>query len=281
MVKSGSKLASMSVDALLQLRDEIAATLSQKSRELQGQLQRLGVLGVTRRRRAGRSHPRKGMKVAPKYRGACWRDLGGLWCIAEMADCFDEGADSVPRTRPFIEIEDLPSSERVTRKFVFPWHRPQWPPSEGMAERGCDGLFRRRFLAPAVSGDSETGSWIGFRGGRATFADRFFARDFEPVARAMSPTRRGLALALVILAVAAVPASAGPGVKAGRPPRTTTAIWEAAAEISLHVGEPRLHHATTIGMMAQRKTTMVTKTTLPLAPCDPRCRSRSGICRPG
>jgi hypothetical protein len=68
MAKSASNLASMTVDALLRLRDEIGATLNQKSRELQAQLQRLGVSGSARGR-AGRSHPRKGMKVAPKYRG--------------------------------------------------------------------------------------------------------------------------------------------------------------------------------------------------------------------
>jgi DNA-binding protein H-NS len=89
MAKSALKLASMSVDALLQLRDEIGATLGQKSRELQGQLQRLGVLGTGRGRRAGRSHPRKGLKVAPKYRGPdgeTWAGRGATpkWLTALM-----------------------------------------------------------------------------------------------------------------------------------------------------------------------------------------------------
>src|SRR5215217_90750 len=69
MAKSALKLASLSVDELLELREEIGATLTQKSRELQGQLQRLGVSGEARGRRGGPSHPRKGIKVAPKYRG--------------------------------------------------------------------------------------------------------------------------------------------------------------------------------------------------------------------
>ena len=89
MAKSASNLGSMSVDALLQLRDEIGATLTQKSRELQGQLQRLGVVGAARGRRAGRSHPRKGVKVAPKYRGPdgeTWAGRGATpkWLLALM-----------------------------------------------------------------------------------------------------------------------------------------------------------------------------------------------------
>jgi DNA-binding protein H-NS len=89
MAKSAFKLASMSVDALLQLRDEIGATLSQKSRELQGQLQRLEVLRAARGRRAGPSHPRKGIKVAPKYRGPdgeTWAGRGATpkWLTALM-----------------------------------------------------------------------------------------------------------------------------------------------------------------------------------------------------
>jgi DNA-binding protein H-NS len=88
MAKSASNLASMTVDALLRLRDEIGATLNQKSRELQAQLQRLGVSGSARGR-AGRSHPRKGMKVAPKYRGPdgeTWAGRGATpkWLTALM-----------------------------------------------------------------------------------------------------------------------------------------------------------------------------------------------------
>jgi DNA-binding protein H-NS len=89
MAKSASNLASMTVDALLRLRDEIGATLNQKSRELQAQLQRLGVSGSARGRAAGRSHPRKGMKVAPKYRGPdgeTWAGRGATpkWLTALM-----------------------------------------------------------------------------------------------------------------------------------------------------------------------------------------------------
>ena len=89
MAKSALKLGSMNVDALLQLRDEIDTTLTQKSRELQGQLQRLSVLGAARGRRADRVHPRKGMKVAPKYRGPAgetWAGRGATpkWLTALM-----------------------------------------------------------------------------------------------------------------------------------------------------------------------------------------------------
>ena len=66
MPKSASNLASMRVDALLRLRDEVDTTLNQRSRELQAQLQRLGALGPVR---GSRSHPRKGVKVAPSTEG--------------------------------------------------------------------------------------------------------------------------------------------------------------------------------------------------------------------
>ena len=87
MAKSASNLANMSVDALLHLRDEIGATLSRKSRELQGQLQRLQALGPARARR--NSDARKGVKVAPKYRGPngdTWAGRGATpkWLTALM-----------------------------------------------------------------------------------------------------------------------------------------------------------------------------------------------------
>ena len=66
MAKSASNLASMSVDALLRLRDQVSATLNQKSRELQSQLQRLEGLRAVRGRTRG-SHFRRGVKVPPKY----------------------------------------------------------------------------------------------------------------------------------------------------------------------------------------------------------------------
>ena len=88
MAKSASNLASMSVDALLRLREEVGATLNQKSRELQGQLQRLGVLGSARGRTRG-SHPRRGVKVPAKYRGPSgetWAGRGATpkWLTALM-----------------------------------------------------------------------------------------------------------------------------------------------------------------------------------------------------
>ena len=65
-----SKLASMSVEALLQLRDDIGSVLSRKAGQLQTQLAALGDGGWTAKKAVGR--PRgskmKGRKVAPKYR---------------------------------------------------------------------------------------------------------------------------------------------------------------------------------------------------------------------
>jgi len=67
MAKATSKLGSMSVDALLKLRDDIGLMLRHKGRQLQSQLHRLGASGGSRDDRERGS--RKGVKVAPKYRG--------------------------------------------------------------------------------------------------------------------------------------------------------------------------------------------------------------------
>jgi len=62
-------LASMSVDALLKLRDEITSTLSQKAGDLKRQLARLGGWESSGGRATTRKTSLKGRKVAPKYRG--------------------------------------------------------------------------------------------------------------------------------------------------------------------------------------------------------------------
>ena len=59
-------LAAMSIEALLQLRDKVSATLSGKVGDLKRQLARLGGTEVGNGRRA---RSLKGRKVAPKYRG--------------------------------------------------------------------------------------------------------------------------------------------------------------------------------------------------------------------
>ena len=62
-------LASMSVDALLQLRDDITSTLSRRAGDLKRQLARLGDWGSSGGRTTARKTSLKGRKVAPKYRG--------------------------------------------------------------------------------------------------------------------------------------------------------------------------------------------------------------------
>ena len=88
-----SKLASMSVEALLQLRDDIGSVLSRKAGQLQTQLAALGDGGWTAKKAVGR--PRgskmKGRKVAPKYRNPknrseTWAGRGAMprWMAAEI-----------------------------------------------------------------------------------------------------------------------------------------------------------------------------------------------------
>jgi DNA-binding protein H-NS len=70
-------LASMSVDALLKLRDDIGKVLSQKAVQLEQQLSKLG--GEVGGGRRGRGSAMKGRKVPAKYRdkaGNTWAGRG-------------------------------------------------------------------------------------------------------------------------------------------------------------------------------------------------------------
>jgi DNA-binding protein H-NS len=90
-----SKLASMSVEALLQLRDDIGSVLSRKAGQLQTQLAALGDGGWIPSAKKTVGRPRgsklKGRKVAPKYRNPknrseTWAGRGAMprWMAAEI-----------------------------------------------------------------------------------------------------------------------------------------------------------------------------------------------------
>src|SRR6266566_6293122 len=77
-----TSLASMSVDALLKLRDDVGAALSRRAKELESQLSRLG--GEIGSRGKTRKSSLKGRKVAVKYRdksGNTWAGRGAqpIW----------------------------------------------------------------------------------------------------------------------------------------------------------------------------------------------------------
>jgi DNA-binding protein H-NS len=86
-------LSSMSVEALLQLRDDVGRALARKTTELQHQLAALGKdAGVGRGRGRRGSSAMKGQKVAPKYRGSggeTWAGRGAMprW----MTEAIKEG----------------------------------------------------------------------------------------------------------------------------------------------------------------------------------------------
>src|SRR5262245_48374223 len=86
-------LSSMSMEALLQLRDDVGRTLARKTTELQHQLAALGKdAGVGRGRGRRGSSAMKGQKVAPKYRGSggeTWAGRGAMprW----MTEAIKEG----------------------------------------------------------------------------------------------------------------------------------------------------------------------------------------------
>jgi DNA-binding protein H-NS len=84
-----ANLASMSVDALLKLRDDVGKALSQRTNELQGQLSRLGIEIGSRTR--GRKSALRGRKVPPKYRspsGETWAGRGARpsWLVAAIKE---------------------------------------------------------------------------------------------------------------------------------------------------------------------------------------------------
>jgi DNA-binding protein H-NS len=86
-----SRLASMSVEALLKLRDDIGVILNRKADELNSQLSKLGGSTVGNGRRGQRVSAMKGRRVAPKYRSRkdpklTWAGRGAtpVWMRNEM-----------------------------------------------------------------------------------------------------------------------------------------------------------------------------------------------------
>ena len=84
-----TKLGSMSVEQLLQLRDDVGKELNRKSAELQSQLARLGGEIASSRGRAGSIL--RGKKVPPKYRdraGNTWAGRGAKprWLVAAIKE---------------------------------------------------------------------------------------------------------------------------------------------------------------------------------------------------
>ena len=87
--KSTKSYASMSIDALFAMRDEISSVLSSRAADLQRQLSKLTGGSPKRGRPAGKASAKRGKKVAPKYRGpdgATWsgRGLKPRWLTAEI-----------------------------------------------------------------------------------------------------------------------------------------------------------------------------------------------------
>jgi DNA-binding protein H-NS len=77
-----TNLSSMSIDALLKLRDDVEKALGRRANELQEQLSRLGRAPTFRK--SGRESALKGRKVAVKYRdksGNTWAGRGAqpIW----------------------------------------------------------------------------------------------------------------------------------------------------------------------------------------------------------
>jgi DNA-binding protein H-NS len=83
-----TNVGSMSVEQLLQLRDDVGKELNRKSTELRSQLARLGGEIASGR---GRGSAMKGKKVAPKYRdsaGNTWAGRGAKprWLVVAVKE---------------------------------------------------------------------------------------------------------------------------------------------------------------------------------------------------
>jgi DNA-binding protein H-NS len=94
VARQSQNLASMSVDALLKLRDDIGRLLVQKADDLKQQLARLGSGSgeAPARGRRGRRKSLKGRKVPPKYRGPngeTWAGRGAKpgWMVEQLKAC--------------------------------------------------------------------------------------------------------------------------------------------------------------------------------------------------
>jgi hypothetical protein len=102
-------LASMSVDALLKLLDDVCVVLSRRAKELEGQLSRLG----HESRRAGRGSTLKGRKVAIKYRdrsGNTWAGRGAqpIWLREKLKAGAKLDDDSTDNNRSSRSKASLP-----------------------------------------------------------------------------------------------------------------------------------------------------------------------------
>jgi DNA-binding protein H-NS len=105
-------LASMSVDSLLKLRDDIGRVLSRKADELNQQLAQLGGSGWkgSGKQADGKRGAMKGRKVAPKYRNPknrseTWAGRGAMprWLAAEIKQGKRREDFAVDNTNPHNE----------------------------------------------------------------------------------------------------------------------------------------------------------------------------------
>jgi DNA-binding protein H-NS len=94
VARGKQNLASMSVEALISLRENVGKVLSQKSEELRRQLQRLEIGGWSSSRgKVAKGGGRRGQKIPPKYRDPgnpsnVWAGRGAIpkWMAEKIKD---------------------------------------------------------------------------------------------------------------------------------------------------------------------------------------------------
>lgn len=107
-------VTSLSIEALLRLRDDVGTALASRANEMKEQLARLGAGGGAPSRRGRRKGgPLKGRKVAPKYRGpggVTWAGRGARprWLV----DALKGGK----KLDDFLIAKKAPATKRKTKR---------------------------------------------------------------------------------------------------------------------------------------------------------------------
>ena len=127
MARGKKTLASMSVDALLALRDRIGTVLSGKTSELRRQIAQLELGGRASSRRGAQAGSRRGRKIAPKYRDPdepsnVWAGRGALprWMQAKIKagakkeDFLIGSSDGAPRKRRSAKKKTVKRTKRAS-----------------------------------------------------------------------------------------------------------------------------------------------------------------------
>ena len=157
MAKAPFNLASMGIEALIKLRDDIGTMLGHKTSELKRQLQRLeaGSFGATRGRGARGGRSLKGGKLPPKYRDT--QDPSQVWAGRGARPRWME-----ERTRSGAKQEDFLIAGAGAQRLPASARRPSGVAARRRPPEASPGQLRRALgFATARGGLSSVFSKVG------------------------------------------------------------------------------------------------------------------------